>query len=860
MRDFVLAVVLLSITTPASAQDGWQEPFGLGVDDDVHALKGDGQGFLYVGGEFRYGQGETLNGIGRWSGAQWTPLGGGVDGEVYAIEVLGDDVFVGGHFSHAWTADGDTVRFTQNLARWDGQEWHQVGGGTLSPEDSVFALATDGSRLFAGGNYSVATLGLGPASNIGAFNGISWSAMGGVPNTVRAIDVSGSRPIIGGDFATTSGGNGTQYVARWSGSNWEPLGLGVSARVSAVHAIGAQIYVAGRFHSAYNADGTELRTGTSPMYIAKFSGDSWSPLADYLDGLPKALDSEGGNLYVGGSFNRTTDRDLAGDPVVESEGIMRWNGSDWEAMGAGVNVQVHAVEAEPGSIWVGGNFSFATNADVGLTEPGEVVANHIARFGANQWHALGYGLNHLVSSVAAHDGQVLLGGTFTKATFGSITQPANRIVSWNPGERTWTPLGKGVKWQHRTADGDVRTMVSDGASLYVGGLFDYAFDTSSDSVLVNHIARWDGSAWHPLGLGFDNSVQALVLLGGELYAGGFFGQVTNADGSTVDARHVARWDGSQWHSVGGGVSSNVYSLATDGSSLYVGGVFEQAGRFPDVVDAVGVARWDGAVWQGLGGGLQEGLGFGSRPHAYAMKVSGDALYVGGDFLRVAQTDGSEIEANHIARWDGSAWSGLSSGISLDRAGGDPDVRAMAIRDDQVYVVGRFDAVGSVPAFSAARWDGTQWHALGGGFNVVADRTASLDAVAVQGDGVYTGGFFFDVEGYPNGFVARWDASGDQSAATSIAPASAETGEPSSAYPNPFVDHLRVEFQAAAGERAILEVFDLLGRRVTTVRVDAEPGTQTVLLSTAGWTPGLYTYVVRSGQKRLGRGALIRSPR
>ncbi|MFT5142789.1 MAG: hypothetical protein ACI84D_001406, partial [Thalassolituus oleivorans] len=604
MRTLLLAAVLLALAPSADAQDGWREPFGLGVDDDVHALKSDGQGFLYVGGEFHYGQGELLNGIGRWSGTQWTPLGGGVDGEVYAIEVLGDDVFVAGHFSHAVSAAGDAVPFTQNVARWDGQDWHQVGGGTLAAEDSVFALSTDGSRLFAGGNYSVATLGLGLAQNIGAFNGLAWSQMGGVSGTVRAVDASGAGPIIGGDFPTTSGGNGTQYVARWAGSNWEPLGLGVSAPVSAVEVMSTSIFVAGAFHRAYNADGTELQTGTSPMYIAKFSGDMWSPLADFLDGLPRAMDSEGGALYVGGSFNRTTDRDLAGDPLVESEGIMRWTGSEWEAMGAGVNVRVNAVEAEPGSIWVGGNFSFATNGDVGLTEPGEVVANHIARFGANQWHALGYGLNHLVSSVAEHDGQVVLGGTFTKATFGSITQPANRIVSWDSGAKAWTTLGNGVKWQHSVVVSDVRALVSDGTSLYVGGLFDYAFNTSSDSVLVNHIARWDGSAWESLGQGFDNSVQALVLLGEDLYAGGFFGHVVNPDGSTVDASHVARWDGSQWHPVGGGVSSNVYSLATDGTALYVGGVFEQAGEIPDVVEAVGVARWDGTAWQSLGGGLQ----------------------------------------------------------------------------------------------------------------------------------------------------------------------------------------------------------------------------------------------------------------
>ena len=56
---------------------------------------------------------------------------------------------------------------------------------------------------------------------------------------------------------------------------------------------------------------------------------------------------------------------------------------------------------------------------------------------------------------------------------------------------------------------------------------------------ANHIARWDGTAWHPLGSGMNGFVDALAFgPDGSLYAGGKF---TTAGG--VTANGIARWDG-----------------------------------------------------------------------------------------------------------------------------------------------------------------------------------------------------------------------------------------------------------------------------------------------------------------------------
>ena len=74
-----------------------------------------------------------------------------------------------------------------------------------------------------------------------------------------------------------------------------------------------------------------------------------------------------------------------------------------------------------------------------------------------------------------------------------------------------------------------------GEALYAGGNF-----TTAGGVAANRIARWDGSAWSPLGLGTNGRIHALAAFddgsGPGLYMGGTF---TTAGG--VALGRMARW-------------------------------------------------------------------------------------------------------------------------------------------------------------------------------------------------------------------------------------------------------------------------------------------------------------------------------
>ena len=94
---------------------------------------------------------------------------------------------------------------------------------------------------------------------------------------------------------------------------------------------------------------------------------------------------------------------------------------------------------------------------------------------------------------------------------------------------------------------------------------------------MTNIAYWDGSAWHAMGNPFNGFVNALQFYGGYLYAGGTF---TNR---TLLFTNIARWNGSTWSAVPGGSANRaVYDFATDGTNLYVGGLFTQIGGIPGI--------------------------------------------------------------------------------------------------------------------------------------------------------------------------------------------------------------------------------------------------------------------------------------
>src|SRR5690606_14012036 len=92
----------------------------------------------------------AANRIVRWDGSQWSKVGSGtgngVDADVVSLAVHDGSLYVGGGFT-ATNFLGTSVP-AQGVARWDGVAWSPLGSG-ISGRAMGLLVADDGS-LYAG--------------------------------------------------------------------------------------------------------------------------------------------------------------------------------------------------------------------------------------------------------------------------------------------------------------------------------------------------------------------------------------------------------------------------------------------------------------------------------------------------------------------------------------------------------------------------------------------------------------------------------------------------------------------------------------------------------------------------------------
>jgi hypothetical protein len=146
--------------------------------------------------------------------------------------------------------------------------------------------------------------------------------------------------------------------------------------------------------------------------------------------------------------------------------------------------------------------------------------------------------------------------------------------------------------------------------------------------------------------------------------------------------------------------------------------------------AKGIAKWNGSSWIALGSGIDPGV--------FALAVSGSDLYAGGSFTYA----GGSLAAK-VAKWNGSSWSGLGSGMNQFNA-----VFALAVSGSDLYVGGSFTAAGGSPANNIAKWNGGSWSTLGSGVN------NAVRALVVSGSELYAGGWFTTAGGKVSSHLAR----------------------------------------------------------------------------------------------------------
>jgi len=352
----------------------------------------------------------------------------GLKGYVSAMAVSGDDLYVGGGFYQ--TGDGSLTDL-YNIARYDTTAgvWHALPNQGL--DDNVRALAVSGDDLYVGGFFT--QTGDGSLTDLGSIarydiTAGTWHTLPnrGLSNDVYALTVSGGDLYVGGRFTRTGDGTLTdlRYIARYdtTAGTWHALSnQGLNGDVTALAVSGDDLYVGGEGFDQ-TGDGSLKNLGSIARY--DITAGAWHALPNQgLNLYVYTLAVFADDLYVGGFFHET------GDGTLKNlSWIARYDttAGAWHALPNRGLVElygggVRALAVYGGDLFVGGFFT--QTGDGTLTHLG-----HIARYDttAGTWHALpNWGLygpyRSSVGALGVSGDDLYVGGGFETTGDGSLT-------------------------------------------------------------------------------------------------------------------------------------------------------------------------------------------------------------------------------------------------------------------------------------------------------------------------------------------------------------------------------------------------------------------------------------------------------
>ena len=304
--------------------------------------------------------------------------------------------------------------------------------------------------------------------------------------------------------------------------------------------------------------------------------------------------------------------------------------------------------------------------------------------------------------------------------------------------QTWSPLGTGIG---PASYHSVQSFATYNSELYAGGYF-----TTAGSIAANNIAKWNGTNWANAGNIEAYQVRALNTYNGELYAGGLF-VLNNYETS------IARWNGTNWANVGNIEAYDVRAFVTYNGELYA------AGWFNINAYETSIAKWNGNDWTSAG--PEDSL---YSIYIECMTVYNNELYAAGAYYQIG--GGGIAEFYRVIKWNGSAWSTvvtIPAGYTLDGALG--DIYSMSVYNGELYISGSFTSIDTLPTHHIAKWNGTNWSAVGTGINPAAypiccfgdgSEYSYVKSLAVFDGALYAGGRFDSSGTLATRNIAKWD--------------------------------------------------------------------------------------------------------
>jgi len=652
-------------------------------------------------------------------------LNGGFDGPVDTALQAGGSVYLGGNFRHYQGAVVDRIaKLDATTCALD---------TTFSPANlngfdaGVTALATSGTSLYVAGSF-------------GAYKGVANSS-----NNLAKLDL-------------TSGAIDTTFSPPGAKTN------GFDAPADALIVVNGALYVGGQFGAykgvANSANGLAKVDPTSGAIDTTFSPPG--PKANGVNGNVRAFATSGTALYVGGQFtahqgvpnsaNRLAKIDLTSGAIdttfspvgAATNGFTNQNGPG----------SVNALAVSGGALYVGGAFTAYKGVNAS--------ANHLAKLDVTTgvidttFSPVGptaNGTNGNVNALAVSGTALIVGGQFGhyRGPMSSAHNLAKVDLISGAQDTAFMPANNTVNGFERS----VQALSVSGNTIWTGGNFwTYAgYSANAIAKLDDATYALDTTFGPANGNGFDADVLDILVANGSVYAAGVFntyrGVVNSAFGvAKLDVKSGALDTTFGPSGVGlNGFNGPATSLATSGTSIYVGGQFTDYKGVANSANFLAKLDWNSgaidATFSPVGANTN-----GFNLDVFALATSGTSLYVGGDFASYRGVAGS---ASRMAKLDLTSGA-LDTTFSPPNANGfDATVESFAVAGNVLYVGGAFNNYKNVNASanSIAKLDATTG-AIDVTFSPVGANANGFDAdvlsMVVVGNSVYCGGAFNNYRG------------------------------------------------------------------------------------------------------------------
>ncbi len=680
----------------------------------VHAVAVDAKGRFYIGGSFSFVNGVPRSNLARFNAdgtldTAWNPNPDGY--EVSVLAIAGDTVYAGGHF----TAIGGQAR--NNLAALDAG----TGAATAwnpNPDRGVSALAVAGDTVYVAGGFTA--IGGQARNHLAALDAGTGVATAWNPNPdggVSVLAVSGDTVYVGGYFNTIGGQARNRLAAldatTGAATAWNPNPDG---EVSVLAVSGDTVYAGGYFHTISG----QARNGIAALDAGTGAATAWNPNTDGVGVSDLAV--AGDTVYVAGGFTAIGGqaRNYLAALDATTGAATAWNPNP--------DSPIDALAASGGTVYTGGYFTTIGGAThlgaAAIATTGEVSATpYDAQIPGNVLAVAVDGSRRVVVV-----GDFLQAGSLNRSYLARFRIDGTLDTAWNPNP-----------------DGGVLALAVSGDTVYVGGFFTTIGGQVRKGIAALDAGTGAATAWNP---NSEYGVFALAVAGDTVYAGGSFTAIGGQTRFNLAALDATTGAATAWNPKPDG---RVSALAVSGDTVYAGGLFGSiGGQKRSLIAALDAATGVATAWNpnAEGATCPPPCRF---PPPLALAVSGNTVYVAGDFTTIGGQARSSLAALDATTGAATAWN-PNPGYG---------VMALAVSGDTVYVGGGFTAIGGQARNNIAALDATTGAATA--WNPNPDiGTYGVLALAVSGNTVYAGGGFAQISGVPRAGFAALPANGTPS--------------------------------------------------------------------------------------------------